>query len=156
MTRVGTVLVLLVGAILLPAQPSMAASCSGSSCSGLNPQTAGCSTGAVVKKEFSSDSLTLQIRYSSTCRAWWARATTEGPDPTCALYVNIIQLQQGQEAARQRLVGQHAMPCDGGTSWTYMIGDLAQGDNYNACAIAGAWAVPRSPGESDGTCTGRF
>jgi hypothetical protein len=157
MTRMATVLVLLASAILFSAQPSFAASCSGSGCAGKNPQTEGCSTGAVVKKEYSSDSLTLQIRYSSTCHAWWARATTEGVDPTCALYAAILQIQGGRQTSGQRLVGAHALSCEGGTSWTYMIADLASGDSYNACAKYGAWTVPQSPSESNGSiCTGRF
>jgi Protein of unknown function (DUF2690) len=148
---------LVISATLLGAQPSMAASCSGSGCSGKNPQTEGCSSGAVTKKEYSDQYETIEIRYSSTCRAWWARARLQGFNPTCFYYANIIQDINGRESARQRLVTPHYTNCEGGQSWTYMIGDIGSGDHYDACADVGYPSSPPSPDESSHThCTGRI
>ncbi len=115
----------------------------------------GCSSGAVTKKQFSIESVTIDIRYSSACDAFWARATVQTFDPTCAFFVNIIQFTSGSITARQRLVGDHAMACLGQTSWTYMIADKPANDHYNACGQFGFFSQPESPGEGD-LCTGRF
>lgn len=53
-----------------------AASCSGSSCEDLNPNTMGCSSDAVTAgsaKYLSDGSSTTETRYSSACNAKWTR-----------------------------------------------------------------------------------
>jgi hypothetical protein len=155
MARFTVLLLLALGAVLLPSQPSMAASCSGSSCAGLNPHSTGCDVGAVNKKEISTGAGTVDIRYSPTCHAFWARGLTSSPDPFCDIYVNIIQITSGSITRKQRLVTPHYGPCDGSFHWTYMIADLAANDRYNACLTWGPFNVPQDPGEDD-YCTGRF
>jgi hypothetical protein len=145
-----------VGAGLIPAQPGLAASCSGSSCAGRDPQSQGCSSDAVTKGNvYSVERITVEMRYSAACDAWWARATCDWPDPTAALYVSFIQFTNGVQTSKQRLVGDHAAGCDSGeTTWTYMIADKSSGDRYNACWIYGFWATERTPTEAN-SCTGR-
>ncbi|GIM93297.1 hypothetical protein Ato02nite_050900 [Paractinoplanes toevensis] len=146
-----------IGLSLVPAQASLAASCSGSSCAGRDPQTMGCSSDAVSKGNvYSSDRVTVAMRYSSACDAWWARATCDYPDPTAALYVSFIQFTNGVQTSRQRLAGDHAAACDAGeTTWTYMIADRSSGDHYNACWSYSSWGTPATPDESD-SCVGRI
>jgi hypothetical protein len=134
-----------------------AASCSGSSCAGKNPQTEGCSSDAVNKGNVHSDDyLTVAIRYSPACDAWWARVTCDGPDPTLAVYASIIQFTNGVQSSRQRLAGDHGAACNPSeTTWTYMIADRSSGDHYNACWDYGNWGTELTPTESD-YCVGRF
>jgi hypothetical protein len=155
-----SVLLLSLGAVLVPAQPSLAASCSGSGCNGRDPNTAGCAAGAVTKKEHSNDRETIEIRYSPTCRAWWGRVRVVTADPTCEAYLTFLQFVNGVQSANARLVNipdyfPHSTDCVGTQSWTYMIGDLADGDHYNACLDWSNGGRPTTPTEDD-TCTGRL
>jgi hypothetical protein len=57
---------------------SHAASCSGSSCDGLNPDSAGCSTGAYTSgtyKTLPDNSSRVETRVNTSCNAKWARVT---------------------------------------------------------------------------------
>lgn len=135
-----------------------AADCKGSSCAGRNPETMGCSKDAVTKGNvYSRDILTVEIRYSKKCDAWWARVTCDGsPNPSLAVYASIIQFVNGKQSSRQRLVGDHAAACyTGERTWTYMIADRDSGDHYNACWQYGVWGTERTPTEAD-YCVGRF
>lgn len=134
-----------------------AADCKGSSCNGRNPQTMGCSSDAVTKGNvYSTDALTVEMRYSKACDAWWARVTCDWNDPTLAAYVGFIQFTNGRQSARQRLVGDYAAACDRGeTTWTYMIADKDSGDHYNACWAWGGFANGITPTEDD-FCLGRI
>jgi len=135
-----------------------AASCSGSACAGKNPQTMGCSSDAVTKGNvYSQGILTVEIRYSRACDAWWARVTCDGsPNPQLAVYVSFIQFVNGAQSSKHRLVGDHAAACyTGETTWTYMIADRSSGDHYNACWQYGIWGTEETPTESD-YCVGRI
>jgi hypothetical protein len=71
----GVVAIMLV-APLVGARPAAAASCSANSCSHLDPQTNGCSADAYDLEAFNPEgAYTVELRYSPTCRAAWARIT---------------------------------------------------------------------------------
>jgi hypothetical protein len=158
LARAAAAAILATAAVLLPAQPSMAVGCVGSACDGKNPQTMGCSTGAQIKKERTwFQEVTLQLRYSPACDAWWTRAICDRPDPTSALSVHIVQelLQNGvwREADRQRIVGTyHDVPCEGGQSWTYMIGDFPHNDRYYTCYTVSHPTMPVTPPHDSDSC----
>ncbi|MDT5040601.1 MAG: hypothetical protein QOE51_1586 [Actinoplanes sp.] len=162
--RIVTVLALVTGGVLVAAQPSLAASCSGSACTGKNPSSTGCSTaGASVKKEVSSPNYTYQLRYSSTCKAFWARTIrddlAEGQCPF--IYTKVVQQKyvysqpDGDYEWLTKTVEyetSHSIQCDGGTQFTYMIADSTS-DRYQACFVT-AYSTTR-PG-SGWNCTGWF
>ena len=56
--------------------PASAASCSGSTCQGKDPQTYGCSADAVDYTEITFNSDRMEMRYSAKCGAVWNRCTT--------------------------------------------------------------------------------
>jgi uncharacterized protein DUF2690 len=53
----------------------MAVGCTGSECTGLNPETMGCGSSSLTGPSFSSDSVVVENRYNITCNAEWARTT---------------------------------------------------------------------------------
>ncbi len=62
----------------VPAQnTAMAAGCSGSGCTGLNPDTMGCSAGALTGPYTSSGGALIENRYNTTCDAEWERTTNQ-------------------------------------------------------------------------------
>lgn len=54
---------------------AMAVGCTGSACTGLNPETMGCGTGSLTGPSFSSGGAVVENRYNTTCNAEWARTT---------------------------------------------------------------------------------
>jgi hypothetical protein len=63
-------------AVIIPAGPASAAVCDGVSCNGLDPNQAGCAADAITPVPPVTDQgLTLELRYSPTCHANWARIT---------------------------------------------------------------------------------
>jgi hypothetical protein len=161
MLRIGAILLLTAGTILVTSEPSMAVSCTWTSCSGKDPQGQGCSTGATTKAIYSTADTTIEVRYSTACHALWARARQTGPDPTCAFFVNIYQdrLSGGNwyPSAQQRLVAPHSLNCQGEQGWTYMVTDYSgQTDRYHACGTWTTSPVIVPPASAYTTCTGYF
>lgn len=164
--RLGAVVLLATAALVATAQPSMAASCSGSSCAGKNPQTQGCSGDGATKKEYSSDIVTVQIRYSPSCDAFWTRVQAgTGPDPFCNVWAIIVQERYlysrpdgeyfWQRTSQQRLATPHYASCHTGQlNWTYMIADSTV-DRYKACWTFAPIGAPPSNSDYD-ICTGYF
>jgi hypothetical protein len=144
LVRVGVVLLLATGGIVVWGQPSMAATCSGTSCNDKDPNSYGCSSGATSKivRTLPGGTTTIEVRYSSRCNAWWARERTDNGDPTCVAWVSFEQQryihspQDGDyewlETASQPLVGSHYSNCSGQQSWSYMIADSSS-DRYRTC-----------------------
>lgn len=67
---------LVAAAGLTGAAPASAATCSGSTCSSKNPDSTGCSTAGastVATADLGYADWKLEMRYSSTCKAYWAR-----------------------------------------------------------------------------------
>jgi hypothetical protein len=63
-------------AVVIPAGPASAAVCDGVSCNGLDPNQAGCAADAITPVPPVTDQgVTLELRYSPTCHANWARIT---------------------------------------------------------------------------------
>ena len=87
-----TALAMLVAMPTTPANASV--SCSGASCKGLNPQTAGCGADAVTKGTWQDPHypITVELRYSAVCHAAWARATLGGGDSTYA-FIDTMYIQ---------------------------------------------------------------
>ncbi|MFB6888904.1 DUF2690 domain-containing protein [Kitasatospora sp. NPDC056327] len=55
------------------AAPQVTASCSGLSCYGLDPVDTGCNRDAYTVESVASGRGTIELRYSASCRANWAR-----------------------------------------------------------------------------------
>jgi hypothetical protein len=60
-----------------PQSTAIAAGCSGSGCTGLNPSTMGCGTGALTGPYTSSGGALIENRYNTTCDAEWERTTNQ-------------------------------------------------------------------------------
>jgi hypothetical protein len=81
------VAVALTTAVIMVSLPAFTASCSGSTCQGKDPNSTGCSSGAVnlqgpvyyVRNAGSTD-LALSIRKNATCNARWVRLTIDSVD----------------------------------------------------------------------------
>lgn len=56
---------------------AMAAGCSGSGCTGLNPETMGCGTGAMTGPTKTAGGALIENRYNTTCDAEWERTTNQ-------------------------------------------------------------------------------
>lgn len=63
-------------AVAIPAGPASAAVCDGVSCNGLDPNQAGCAADAITAAPPVMDQgVKLELRYSPSCHANWARIT---------------------------------------------------------------------------------
>ena len=86
--------------------------CYASSCTGYDPQNAGCSTGALTLESFVEYGIYYEMRYSSACYAVWTRVTTPG--------TGCLNLTWGQIMTySERLI--YGVQACGGTRWTRMI-----------------------------------
>jgi hypothetical protein len=70
------------------AHPALAAGCYATGCNGLDPVAEGCSGDAVTIASNTSNGYIIEIRYSNTCHAAWARATAS-PDTDGLLEAEI-------------------------------------------------------------------
>ncbi|MEH1124819.1 DUF2690 domain-containing protein [Micromonospora sp. CPCC 206061] len=69
-----TAALIAVGGSLLSAAPAQAApACHGGTCTGRNPNKAGCSSDAVTVREFTRGPNRVELRFSPACRATWSR-----------------------------------------------------------------------------------
>lgn len=107
-TRLAVVAALLVALamIVVAAPPALAASCYASSCTGKHPISTGCSADAITAKQNSGAGMTVQLRYSRTCRAAWARVFG---DPVNSWFVRNNLYQYG-----------YLVPY---TNYSYMVND---------------------------------
>lgn len=68
-----TIFVLVGVMVPAPQSKATAATCSGSSCTGLFPTTTGCGSDAVIRQYKDFIIGYVDVRYSATCKAKWAR-----------------------------------------------------------------------------------
>jgi Protein of unknown function (DUF2690) len=95
-------------------------SCKGSSCSGLDARDLKCDGSPQTLVDKKAQGITLDLRYSASCDASWARATV--PIGT-VLYVENVNGQQ---------FGHYIVPADGIPSAHY--GNMGAGKALKACA----------------------
>lgn len=102
---------------------SAAATCYGSTCAAKNPSTTGCSSDAytVTSKSVTSiDAIkfTVQLRYSRTCRAFWARFVLAG-DNFCGSGA-VIQMQNSDTGSTATLNSTRTKDAHGCNFYTVM------------------------------------
>jgi hypothetical protein len=137
-------LVLLTGVgviTVLQASPALA-SCTGSGCTGKDPNAQGCSAVSVQSRTFEGpagpETLTIQLRKSNGCGAYWARGIRN--DCAYPVYTYIREEQQtyisslGGWISLRVQYKQMSGTCNGGTSWTNMIQNDS-GDRHQACML---------------------
>ena len=161
MSRIRRRLVVAVSATLLGigitvpyATPSYAAGCYGTGCTGKDPQ-ANCSESPITTLEsrtlrgVGGSPYSIQLRYSPTCLAFWARGIREDCAILQTLWVHIAEEQQksiildGERTwVTSRVQRSQVHPVlqprrgslrclDGGTGWTPMNPD--ENDRHRAC-----------------------
>ncbi|MER7533168.1 DUF2690 domain-containing protein [Streptomyces sp. NPDC097704] len=105
----GSALALAATSLLLASSPASAAtSCYGSSCEGLDPATTICQNDARTVSW--SDRFGIELRYSPTCRAAWARVTGYSDAPM-SVYV------------QNNMGAYYSTASTGATAWTRMVND---------------------------------
>src|SRR3712207_3701458 len=72
------IVVLGIAATPVAAQPSPQGSCYGAACDGFNPAQFGCDADGTTVRSLDVPGGTIQLRYSRSCAANWARATYGG------------------------------------------------------------------------------
>ncbi len=85
-----TIMAVTAAAVGVAAAPAMAATCYSNGCNGLDPSATGCDVGAYTLEDFippASGYALVELRYSPTCHAAWARYTTGAPG--YPLYKNL-------------------------------------------------------------------
>lgn len=118
------------------------ATCSGLTCEGKNPDTTGCSTGAITVRS-SNTYAYYELRYSATCRAFWARVQLS---PGWTWYKEI-SVERWYGGSRQYLNVQQANRGSTGYKFTMMAGGVG-GRDYRACF--------RDPGTGQVSCTSMY
>jgi hypothetical protein len=142
------------GAVVAPASPAMAVGCTGSGCVGKDPQSNGCSTGAVgvgtvhfflPGSSSSSSDVSIQLRKSASCKARWARVVIDtGTWSTYEIQVDRqISTPYGWYDQNKQKRGLAALA--EGTYWTPMVQDAAS-DRFRVCigfgTAADDWCSP--------------
>ncbi|MFI9211321.1 DUF2690 domain-containing protein [Streptomyces sp. NPDC053253] len=108
LTTVGSTMALAVSSLLLASPASAATSCYGSGCTGLDPATTVCQSDARTVR---TADWGVELRYSPSCRAAWARKTSGGSADT------VIRVHNSQSA-------QFSVYYPGnGTVYTAMVND---------------------------------
>ncbi|MFC9396654.1 DUF2690 domain-containing protein [Streptomyces sp. NPDC057027] len=123
----GSALAFAASSLLLASSPASAAtSCYGSSCTGLDPSTTICQNDARTVSW--SDRFGVELRYSPTCRAAWARATSSSSDAPMEVHVhNTVGDNYGTYTTGQ-------------TVWTQMVNDKdIQAQAYGYKQETGGW-----------------
>lgn len=99
---------------------AMADGCSGGGCTGLNPETLGCGTGALTGPYRVSGGALIENRYNTTCDAEWARTTNQsGSDRYAAAtirYGGALYNQDSQDVSSPGTIA------DGQRVYTPMVG----------------------------------
>ncbi|RSS55344.1 DUF2690 domain-containing protein [Streptomyces sp. WAC01280] len=109
LATVGSALAMAASSLLLASSPASAAtSCYASSCEGLDPATTICQNDARTVQ--TSSRFGVQLRYSPTCRAAWARVDGYSDAPMAVVVEN-------SRGATYRTY------TTGGTEWTRMVND---------------------------------
>lgn len=113
--------------------PPAAAACRGSGCNGLNPG-AHCSATSTPREMFIDNAITLQLRYSSTCQAMWARAVQScNATPPLELRVER-QIYSPYGYYRTHVYYEVVqVPCNGNPGYTRMVGNYGT-DRARSCA----------------------
>ena len=119
-------------AVMLPAEPALAV-CTGSRCNSLDPSRH-CTATSTPEEEFIGGEITLQLRYSSGCRAYWGRAIADNcGDHPWPMYIRVqrqIYTPYGYATSHVYYSGQ--VSCAGSPQWTPMVGDY-ESDRQRSC-----------------------
>ncbi len=83
-----------VAVAVAPASPAFAASCYESSCEGKDPHSTGCDSSvsdrwANWNPPPGASSWSVELRYSSTCRAEWTKITVDDYQATCCSAITV-------------------------------------------------------------------
>jgi len=126
-----------VATVASPASP-VYASCSGSSCSGLDPQANGCSTSTTrTETALWLSSFSVELRYSPACHAMWTRITIDDYLPTCCVPIHVrVWRQTGSDSAGWSDAQIYTKTVNAGLEgafWTAMVPDVSSGDRTRSC-----------------------
>src|SRR5262245_40323443 len=125
-----------VGGVAVVTAPPAAAACTGSGCNGLNPNLH-CTATSTPREWFVDRELTLQLRYSAGCNAYWGRAfmgCSKHPPP---LHIRVErQIQRTIPPygySRTHVYFDAVSPnCNGNPGYTFMAGNYGS-DRHRAC-----------------------
>lgn len=93
--------------------------CTYSSCNGQDPNSTGCSNGATTLDSFSADGYYVELRYSPSCHAAWARASGSSQN-VCNGWTNALLARvEGSTGRYLALDYEHCL--NGGIYWTNMV-----------------------------------
>ena len=157
MRKIALAVALLATFMIATPQSAFAATCSGSTCQGKDPQAAGCSGDAYNLTEMTFNQDRMEMRYSPSCGAVWTRCTT-GNISTVNNDAAIIMYSLSSDA----YLGKYTVMCSnsakGNVRWTPMAKFSGQylrtcGKNqllYGGPGNEGDWR-----GDSNAACTGR-
>jgi hypothetical protein len=119
--------------------PAAAAACTYSACNGRDPQSTGCAVGARTIADFESEQdgfMYVELRYSPTCHAAWARSTVAAPGmmPHAWLVLYGYHSSSGGSAFisywKKITNSSNDTGASGTVKWTYM---QSYGDWVQAC-----------------------
>jgi hypothetical protein len=119
--------------VLSAGDSASAATCSGRTCGGKDPQTTGCSNDARTIFEISQLSVRAQLRWSPTCQNYWVRGAT--PWSGTMDWVRI----RGYVPENDTLYGDTVYAGYNSWTWTTMV---PKGDWVEACVRYGGSSVP--------------
>ena len=124
---------------LVPGAPASAHVCYRDSCTGLDPNDAGCSWDARTVQEYNYYGVNYEMRFSSYCDAVWTRVWS--PENTSTIWGQVNGYNCYSKACRWI---QYGVQAQAGTRWTKMIGLREYSPRiFQTCSAASHSGDPR-------------
>ncbi|MGP3945530.1 DUF2690 domain-containing protein [Streptomyces sp. 6N106] len=119
-------------------QPPAGVKCAGEDCTGQDPQAMGCGAAATTTADATVGTAYVEVRYSKTCRAAWARITRAAPG-------DVIQIKApGAQGGAER--AQHSRVDADGDAYTKMISVDATARTTACATLTGGTRGCTAPG----------
>lgn len=123
--------------VVLTAAPASAATCYGRTCNDLNPQAAGCGADAQTLDEITVHGTRIELRYSPSCWAAWARSTNVVANSCGCVAPGIYGYVNGQyvggRSGDQPYSGNGNQTYTVMLSFSYYVQACASGSIYSGC-----------------------
>ena len=135
--RLGLVVLTLIVSCLVGTAKTTFAACSGSGCNNKDPNTEGCSTGAITANSATGSSggytLQVELRYSSSCNSNWNRVTRLNSSTSTWLDAHLV--------ASSGSTGKYIFGTSGWSSMWDGTGTVCADGKAGASSSSGPYAV---------------
>ena len=138
--QIGLAVALAVGlgaVVLSPVSPaSAAANCTRNACDGKDPSSLDCDSDAVTKRWVGGEADGVELRFSPSCKAAWARFNQTNENCCFPVEVTVVRqtlMSNGQWSGGEVKIKETSIGGAPHREWTKMLGDNVKKDRHQAC-----------------------